>query len=847
MTFANGEVAGGRLEKGRTQRAAHVLRCFAACALLGSALLGGAVSAAPIPFDGRQVDLTAREQPVALFFQDFFGRMDLPVSVSSAVKGSINGTFRGPADQVLGKVLRSFGLMTYFDGSVVHVYTPDEVGTRLFQAPVGGAASVIAMARDMQLTDARNTLRVNQNGGLIASGCKRFIEMVNELATGQQQGQVGVAGPLGFKVYYLRYAWAQDVTTENNGKTTVVPGVASLLRALLTSSQRGGQTPALIQSRGTGEQSLRNQGLARQNSTLGARGANPMWPSAETVQQAWGNRPGGVQGVSVDAQWLESLNAAAAMTSEARVEADARLNAVIVRDAPARLLYYDELVKALDVEPQALEIEATIIDLSSNKLRELGINWRLSGDRYSFLFGNGNAANDGLLTNGVGATPPQGITPTGQGGFLSLVLGGNNNFAARINALQDQKVARVVTSPQVMTLSNVEAVFDTNKSFYVRVAGRNEVDLFKVSAGTTLRVTPHVFQEGQSVHIKLLVQIEDGTISNTSQVDNIPVVQRSSINTQALLMAGESLLIGGLEQESTEEGVSKVPLLGDIPVLGNLFKTTADNHERVERLFLISPRLIPARRALGTVAPLGPQRPGNAVEPPPMPKYPEPEWLRVGGSSNSSSQGTSSTPPSGDMVATPQKQAPETPPSNGGTNGATPKQAPDTPLSGDTNSAAPRQMSDTQPSSGDTNGAAPRQMSDAQPSSGDTNGAAPKQVSDTQPSKGTRGMAQKRASTTPPGRGADRAAPKQASSMPPSGGADSAAPKQASSTPPSGGADDTAQKQVSHTPPSGGADDTTAQKQASDTPPSSGMDGTPPKQAFVMPLSGDMDVMSPMR
>ncbi|MFT3778970.1 MAG: type III secretion system outer membrane ring subunit SctC [Ottowia sp.] len=602
-----------------------VARRLLAGALLGTLLAGGAALAAPIPFQDRQVDLTAREQPIASFLQDFFGMLDMPVSVSANARGAVNGVFRGPAERVFGSILRSFGLMAFYDGSVVHVYTPGEVSTRTYPMPTGGASAVMTTARDMQLTDARNTLRVSQSGGLIASGNRRFVEMVGELATGQQ-GQAAASGPLGFKVYYLRYAWAHDVAAQYGGKTTVVPGVASILRALLT-SQRGSQAPALTQYMGTGEQSLRSQGLRGQGGTLGARGANPMMPTAATVQQAWDSRPGGVQYASVDAQALDNLNAAAAISSNARVEADTRLNAVVVRDAPERLPYYDQLIKALDVEPQALEIEATIIDLVTDKLRELGINWRLTGDRYSFLFGNGTTG-DNLL---VGTTAVQDITPSGSGGFMSLVLGGRNNFIARISALQDQGVARIVSSPQVMTLSNVEALFDNNRSFYVRVAGRDEVDLFKVSAGTMLRVTPHVFQEGKDVRIKLLVQIEDGSIEQT-QVDQIPVVQRSSINTQALIVAGESLLIGGMVKETTREGVTKVPLLGDIPVIGHLFKTNTDQHERVERLFLISPRLIPAQRPMSATAPMGPQRPGGAVAVPPMPSHPEPEWLRRGNS-----------------------------------------------------------------------------------------------------------------------------------------------------------------------------------------------------------------------
>ena len=644
MFFAMG-MTEGKPRGGGSARSGGWRKLLAGC-LLGSALVAGPALAAPLPLEGRQVDMTAREQPIASFLQDFFGTLDVPVSVSASAKGAVNGVFRGPADRVLGNVLRSFGLMAYYDGSVVHIYTPGEVTTRTFAMPAGGASAVISTAREMQLTDPRNVLRVSQNGGLIASGNRRFVEMVGELASGQQSQSTALA-PLGFKVYYLRYAWAHDVTAQFGGGTTVIPGVATILRSLLT-SQRGGGAAPLTQFRSGGEQSLRDQGLRQrglqgQQGTLGARGANPMMPTADTVQQAWGNRPGGVELAVVDARMLDGLRDTPG-TTQARVEADTRLNAVIVRDTPDRLPYYDELIKSLDVEPQALEIESTIIDLSTDKLRKLGVNWRLNDDRASFLFGNGTGS-DGRLVSGM---PVQDITPFGEGGFMSLVLGGRNNFIARIHALQNQGVARVVSSPQIMTLSNVEALFDHTRSFYVRVAGRDEVDLFKVSAGTTLRVTPHVFQEGQDVRIKLLVQIEDGQILPQEQVDAIPVVERSSLNTQALIVAGESLLIGGMVRERTTEGVTKVPLLGDIPLLGHLFKTNTDVAERVERLFLISPRLVPARRPMSATAPTGPQRPGGAAAVPPMPEHDQPEWARPKGSP-SDQPPRSAMPAAGDM------------------------------------------------------------------------------------------------------------------------------------------------------------------------------------------------------
>ncbi len=185
----------------------------------------------------------------------------------------------------------------------------------------------------------------------------------------------------------------------------------------------------------------------------------------------------------------------------------------------------------------------------------------------------------------------------GLGGFASVVLGSANQFIARIRALENDGAARVVSSPQVVTLSNVEALFDNSSTFFVRVAGREEVDLFNVSAGTTLRVTPHVFRDAQQTRIKLLVNVEDGNLTGR-QVDQIPIVERSTINTQALIAEGESLLIGGMVRDSVSSATDKVPVLGDVPVVGNLFKTRTNSSARIERMFLITPRLAVSRPAV---------------------------------------------------------------------------------------------------------------------------------------------------------------------------------------------------------------------------------------------------------
>ena len=572
-----------------------------------------------IPFGDREVALTAREQPIAAFLQDLFGRVDIPVSVSPSVKGAVNGSFSGSAERTWRGIARAFNLVEYFDGAVLHVYSPADMATRTLPITPSAAARVQRTVTEMRLADARNTLRSTREGTLIASGTRRFIEQIEEIARAQTVSE-RTAAPTGFKVFYLRYAWAQDVNVAFGGRQVMLPGVASIVRALMTSNSRSQVAVSSYDTPATGTvPGLRGQrNVLRGLGALGLPNADVNAPSAPTMA-ALANGANGGSGTA-GAPRPDAALVVAADPSQVRVEADARLNAVVVRDAPDRLGQYEQLIAALDVEPQSLEIEATIIDLNTDRLRELGINWRYTKGRGSLLFGKGDSS-DLLLSP---TTPAGAITPIGVGGFVSAVLGGANEFIARINALELQGAAKVVSSPQVLTLSNVEAVFDNSSTFYVRVAGRDDVDLFNVSAGTTLRVTPHVFKDNNQVRIKMLVSIEDGTLSSRT-VDTLPVINRSAINTQALIFEGESLLVGGITRESNNDDATKVPFLGDLPVVGGLFRNTSSNKSRVERLFLIQPRLAGGRRvaSAGAVPPASADPasipPPQALPPPPSP------------------------------------------------------------------------------------------------------------------------------------------------------------------------------------------------------------------------------------
>jgi len=566
----------------RPQRLRHASDGPMACLLrlVGLALAAmvmlaasNAALAGPMPNGGRNVSITAREQPLGVFLQNLFASIDVPAAISADLKANVNGTFVGPADKVLRDVARVYSLITYFDGAVMHVVPSNDLTQRTFALNASSGDRLLRSVNELGLPDARNYLTRTSDGNMFARGTRRFVEQIDELLRAAQAQQVAPnpnSGVADFRVFYLRYAWAQDTTMAIGGRQVVIPGVASILRSLVGAYN---YTPigreVLIKPT---LPSLKGKGLAGQGVSLqeGKRSpADARNDAVDTLVTALARTAAPAEAPQQQSTLPEQM--------QVHIEADPRMNAIIVRDLAERLPRYEQLIAALDVEPQTLEIEATIIDVNTDKARELGIDWRW--------------ANDGRSASFSGAVPT-----IGPGGIASAVLGSAGQFLARIRALQTEGVARVVSSPQVVTLSNVEAVFDNSSTFFIRVAGREQVDLFNVSAGTVLRVTPHVFRDRDQTRIKLLVNVEDGTLSNR-QVDQIPVVDRSTVNTQALIAEGESLLIGGMVRESNSTGEDKVPGLGDVPVVGNLFKTQTKQSARIERMFLITPRMAGSRPA----------------------------------------------------------------------------------------------------------------------------------------------------------------------------------------------------------------------------------------------------------
>ena len=576
-------------------------------AAVGCVLLTGvAAQAAQLPALPA-VSITARDEPIGVFLKDLFSQAGRPVIVSGALTGTVNGVFNGTGDKVFRDVARAFNLVAFYDGSAVYVYSAAELSSKSITVPAGGGPRLIRTVAGLGIVDGRNFVRPSGPLSVVVSGTPRFIDQVSELAASAAGGpglpSYNTAAaeprtvPLEFRVFYLRYARAEDTSVSAGGREVRIPGIATILRGLVLDPR---------DRAAYGATSYGSRPIRQSAQRVGGTGLAAV-PADDSQSSVLGLPPVGstaalAQGDSGDGGALPASTA-----DVVRIEANPYMNAVIVRDAPQRMAAYESLIKAIDVEPQLVEIEATIIDINTSKLRQLGIDFRFSSGGFGALFGRGDSSDLQLLPNNAISRRDQAnnIAPVARGLALSTVIGGSREFLSRINALETKGAARVVSRPQVMTLSNIEAVFDRTRTFYVRVAGRQNVDLFNVTAGTTLRVNPSVFRDQNQTRIRVLIGIEDGSLSGQS-VDNIPIVDRASVNTQALILEGESLLLGGLTADIDSNDVDKIPLLGDIPLLGNLFKKQQKSRSRTERLFLITPRLVSltARSpAIGTSVP----------------------------------------------------------------------------------------------------------------------------------------------------------------------------------------------------------------------------------------------------
>ncbi|MEM5367471.1 type III secretion system outer membrane ring subunit SctC [Paraburkholderia azotifigens] len=590
-----------------------------AAALLMMGLSTG--QAAPISWRPGEVHISVESRDLKDVLRDFAASQGIIATIAPNVQGTVSGRFDLPPRRFIDTMAATFGFVWFYDGSVLSISTADDVTTKVIKLDFAGTQSLRATLKQIGLdTDRFPIVYDPEQGVALITGPHRLIQLVDEVAARLDQNANRRTGSE-VRAYPLRYGWAADHTITVNGKTQVVPGVAHVLASLYHPERDSDQQGT---SRGTadGTANLQQvspyadvQGGTSGGSPYNSNGVNPPLPDVFAGVAAAGGGPvgalpgggyggtaGGASGGAAGSGQGGGRAATAAVPDGAGslpvIQADARTNSVLIRDLPDRVGQYEQLIDRLDVKRRMVEIEAHIIEIDDGALKQLGVDWHAHSSNFDFQTGSGSAnANNfnGTVSPTFSSLDTAGnlvATATPTGGSLTAVVGDAGRYLlTRIDALEQTNLARIDASPKVATLDNVEAVMNNKTQFFIPVSGFTSSNLFSVQVGNTLRVLPMVVDANGTQQIKLQVHVEDGQPTGNS-VKDIPEIRTSEINTEAIVSEGQSLLIAGYRVDNDSNLNTGVPVLSKIPVLGALFRSRTHQSSHMERLVLLTPRVI---------------------------------------------------------------------------------------------------------------------------------------------------------------------------------------------------------------------------------------------------------------
>lgn len=529
--------------------------------------------AAEVRWKPRTLSIVANDKALGDFLREVVASQGLTAVVDPKVSGVISGKFTMQAQSILDSVCTTYGLTWFYDGAFVYIDPASEARSEVLPITAGSGAGVTQMLARLKIVDPRYPVSANdREGSLYVSGPKRYVDMVRQVVKLADQ-KAALADYAEVRLFPLKYAWAGDVRVNRSGKDLLVPGVTNVLRSLYgrKNGRAGGDGKSGVAMR---------VGASRQLKLSSGESLNV--PKVEMGSTGDAGAAGGSD---------STLDNFTPSNDLPQFHADTRMNAVLVRDLPDRMAQYERLIAAMDSRPRLIEIEVTIMDISSDTLDTLGVDWRLHGRHADLQVGAGNGKP--LTWSGASTEAGQTGATTPAGGVFTAAIGNElrNFLLARVSALTKTGTANFVARPKVLTLNNTEAVLENLSELHVRVDGFQDAGLFTITAGTSLRVTPLIVDDEPARSLMMSIDIADGDLSAAS-VDQIPIIRRRTVNTQAMVDENASLLIAGFSSEETINAVTGVPVLSAIPLLGNLFKYTEKSRANMERFYLLTPRLV---------------------------------------------------------------------------------------------------------------------------------------------------------------------------------------------------------------------------------------------------------------
>lgn len=294
------------------------------------------------------------------------------------------------------------------------------------------------------------------------------------------------------------------------------------------------------------------------------------------------------------AQLLRGGDGFGLLTERGRVSVDNRTNTLLIQDTRDQVNDILRTLDRLDVAVRQVQIEARIVIARDTASRELGINWGMSSTR-GFQEGmDGNFMrrniNPGGINRAQGGLAVDLGAATGPGaGFSFGYLSGDILLDLELRALESEGKSQTISQPRIITANQRTArISQGEERAFQSVDGNNNPDTEFKQAELSLEVTPQITPDNRII-MDLVIKNDS---FRESEFGGEPPIDTNQIETQVLVDNGQTVVLGGILTTEELRQIAKTPLLGDIPLLGRLFRYTEESNEKVELLVFITPRLL---------------------------------------------------------------------------------------------------------------------------------------------------------------------------------------------------------------------------------------------------------------
>ncbi len=474
----------------------------------------------------------------------------------------------------------------------------DQLETRVIQVQHTSAAELIPLIRPL-VPQFGHLAAVSSANALIISDRSANIARIEDLVR-----QLDRAESNDYAVLNLQHGWAMDIAEvlrnslmRGDAKTTsgvqIIADSRTNRLIFIGPSEARGKLAALAQSLDTPTTRSANTRVIRLRHN-----------DAKTLAETLGDISEGLKNPE------SGESATSARPQNILIRADESLNALVLLADPELIGTLESIVRQLDVPRAQVMVEAAIVEVSGDITDALGVQWAVdarggTGGAGGVSFGN-TGISVGSVLNAINENEIPENLPDG-----AIIGVGTRSFGALITALSSNSKSNLLSTPSLLTLDNQEAEilvgqnvpFQTG-SYTTDAAGANNpfTTIERQDIGVTLKVTPHI-NEGATLRLQIEQEISSiaPSASLTAQAVDL-VTNKRAIKSTILAEDGQVIVLGGLIQDDVTRTNAKVPLLGDIPFLGALFRSTQETHVKRNLMVFLRPTVIRDRAGLAALS-----------------------------------------------------------------------------------------------------------------------------------------------------------------------------------------------------------------------------------------------------